>query len=108
MIEQRMMKRFRLELPASVSVQGEDGDQATIDFLTTDISGSGAFFQTDYPLPIASKVNIELILPLDDTKKTERRGSLIKVSGKVIRTNQRGMAICFNANYKILPLERRC
>ncbi len=108
MIEQRMMKRFRLELPASVSVQGEDGDQATIDFLTTDISGSGAFFQTDYPLPIASKVNIELILPLDDTKKTERKGSLIKVSGKVIRTNEGGMAICFNANYKILPLERRC
>ncbi len=108
MIEKRMMKRFRLELPASVSVQGEDGDQATIDFQTTDISGRGAFFPTDDPLPIACKVNIELILPLDDIKNTERNGSLIKVSGMVIRTNQKGMAICFDANYKILPLERRC
>ncbi len=105
MIEKRLMKRFRLRLPASAFIR-DDGDQPPMDFLTSNISGGGAFFHTDEPLPLGAEVNLELILPLDDPGKGKRKGSLIKVSGKVIRIGDKGMAITFDENYKILPLQK--
>jgi hypothetical protein len=105
MIEKRMMKRFTLELPASISVRAEDGEKPPIDLLTNDVSGSGAFFVTGYPLPVGTEVNIDLVLPLGNQGALERKGSLIKVSGRVVRNHKGGMAICFDGHYKILPLQ---
>ena len=57
-------------------------------------------------MPLGTKVKIEVTLPLDDERKEKKKGSLIKVSGKVIRINEKGMAITFDENYKILPLKK--
>ena len=103
--EKRRLERFSLELPAQLYVGGEAQDRQTIDLLTSDICAGGAFFETEWPLPVGSEVKIDLVLPLNELKKLEGRKALIKVSGAVIRSDEKGMAICFDKGFKMLSLQ---
>jgi len=102
--DKRRLERFNLELPSQVSVV-TGLDQQIIDLLTRDISSDGAYFHTEVPLPVGTAVKIDLIISLDELKKIESRKALIKVSGEVVRSENKGMAICFNNYYKIIPID---
>jgi hypothetical protein len=52
-------------------------------------------------MSVGTDVKLDIILPLDKLHKLGGKISRIKVSGSVIRTDQQGMAICFDKNYKI-------
>jgi len=99
----RQMERFPLELPASISVAGKKHIYP-IKALTSDVSAGGAFFQTDAPLPIGTRMNVDLVLPLDELKKMEGKRASIKLKGYVIRASNGGMAISFDRRYQIAPL----
>jgi hypothetical protein len=102
--DKRRLERFNLGLPSQVSV-GTGLDQEIIDLFTRDISSDGAYFHTDAPLPVGTAVKIDLIISLDELKKIESRKALIKVSGEVVRSENKGMAICFEKDYKIIPID---
>ena len=102
-MEKRTMERFDLKLPGQIRFI-RDSNEETIDLLTSNVCSEGAFFSTEKPLPIDTRVNIDLVLPLNRLKKREGKRSLIKSSGKVVRTDQKGMAICFDEKCKISPL----
>lgn len=106
MAEKRAMERFSLQLLASISTLGKERDQEVVELLTKNICAGGAFFDTLYPLPIGSRVKIELILPLKGIKNVEGDKALIKVTGSVIRADEKGTAICFDKDYQILPLKK--
>ena len=106
MSEKRKMERFTLQLMARVSVQGLDEDKQVIEFLTKNISAGGAFIQTPGPLHVGTQLNIEVLLPIGEIKKVKGEMALIKVTGSVIRTDEKGMAISFDEDYRILPLQR--
>ena len=97
------MERFSLELPARLSVATESGKQESLELLTSNICAGGAFFETEQPLVAGTEVKIDLVLPLDELKKLEGTRPHIKVSGAVIRTDEKGMAISFDERYQILP-----
>lgn len=99
----RKMERFSLELPARISAVGEE-EPVFLESFTSDISAGGAFFQTSRPLPIGTKMNVDLILPLDELKKLEGKRANIKVKGAVVRIGEDGMAISFDKRYKISPV----
>ena len=101
--ENRNMERFSLELHTYLSMADENGDQGSIDLLTINVCAGGAFFKTKKPLSIGTNVKMDLILPLDKFKKFEGKRSRINVAGSVIRTDNKGMAICFGKRYKISP-----
>ena len=100
---QRKMERFSLELPAQMSVAGA-GDSPDFTAVTSDVSAGGAFFHTDKPLPIGTRMNVDLILPLDELKQLEGKRASIKVKGAVVRIGSKGMAISFDGKYHISPL----
>ena len=99
----RKVERFALELPSQIMAI-EDSDQEILKLLTRDVSAGGAFFYTDKPLPVGTEVKIDLVLPLSELKKLESSKALIKVSGEVIRSEEQGMAVCFNEDYQLSPL----
>ena len=101
--EKRMLERFNLGLPSQLTV-GEGEDQQIHDLLTRDISSDGAYFHTDLPLPVGTFVRIDLVISLDELKKLESRKTLIKVSGSVIRSEEKGMAVGFDKDYHIRPI----
>jgi hypothetical protein len=99
------MERFSLKLPALLSMMDENEKQQTFEFMISDICAGGAFFKTDHPLSVGTDVKMDLILPLDKFKKFGRKRSRVDVSGSVIRTNDKGMAVCFNKKFRITPLD---
>ena len=101
--ENRNMERFSIELHTYLSIADESGEQESIDLLTNNVCAGGAFFKTKKPLSIGTNVKMDLILPLDKFKKFEGKRSRINVAGSVIRTDNKGMAVCFGKRYKISP-----
>ena len=99
--ERRDMERFDLELPTLLSVTEENGKQQTFEVTSKNICAGGAFFKTDNPLPVGTDVKMDLIVHLEKFKTVKGNGTHIDVSGSVIRTNDQGMAVCFDTRYRI-------
>lgn len=107
--ERRRLGRFRLEIPAKIEVIDSPLERKKHDLNTSNISSGGAFFHTKQPLPEGTPVKIDLILPLEKLKqlKNDHKQAYIKVTGKVLRSEIKGMAISFDQNYIIRPLRAK-
>lgn len=115
--DQRLQERFSLELPVKVSVSAETDRELQYQTVTANISAGGAFIATNQPLPIASKVYLEFLLSFNDLKKLRFILSLemlktfagkpvwVLASGVVIRHQANGMAVIFDQDYQLSPLE---
>ena len=102
-IEKRKMERFNLKLPAKLTWTGKDNKPESLEQLTSNICAGGAFFQTQKPLSVGTDLKINIILPLERFKNLKIKRSHIRVSGSVIRTDQLGMAVCFDKKFHIVP-----
>ncbi len=107
MREARRLERFDLNLPAKLEILGDEKEREakTLNLLTRNISSGGAYFHTEQPFPVGTGVKIDIILSIDELKKLKGKRAIIKVSGKVIRQEPNGMAICFNEDYSIKSLD---
>ena len=108
--EKRKLERFDLTIPARIGLTTADqaGEEKKIlNVLTSDICSGGAFFHTTQPLPKGTEVRIDLVLPLDRLKELlgKSRHAYIQVTGTVLRSETKGMAICFNKDYQMHPCE---
>jgi hypothetical protein len=74
-----------------------------IELMTSTISSGGAFFKTEKPLSVGTEVDIDIILHLNNFDFGKGKRSCIDVSGSVIRSNKKGMAICFDKKYRLSP-----
>jgi len=100
-IEKRKMERFDLEIPIYLSVGDKSNKHEYFKCISTNICSEGVFFKTEKPLSVGTDVKLDIIFPLNKFNNLRGKISRIKVSGKVIRTDQQGMAIFFDKNYKI-------
>jgi len=100
--ENRSVERFDLGLKAFVSVFDEADKSDALAMQTRDISTNGAYLLTESPLPVGTKVRVDMILSLDELKKLGGK-ALIKTSGQVLRAESDGMAIYFDRNSRIVP-----
>ena len=107
MIEKRKVERFDLQLEAFVSLFGNVSQNQTESLITRDISMCGAFLITDRPLPVGSKVCVDMVLTLEGQKKQNAQKAWIKASGKVLRSDNEGMAVGFDDQSRILPLSKK-
>lgn len=116
--EQRAQERFILQLPAKLSTEaGFEGNKLTDESVVANISSSGAFLFTKRKLPLASKVYIEFFIDLEDLKKLRFILSLdslksssgkkiwVKATGIVVRGEEKGLAIIFDQDYQLSPME---
>jgi len=102
MAENRSLERFELGLEAFVSVSDDSDRPDSLAMQTRDISSSGVYLLTESPLPVGTKVKVDMILSLEELKKVGG-SALIKASGEVLRAESSGMAISFDRNSKIIP-----
>ncbi len=106
-----------MQLPVKVAIDTDEGREVQYETVTANISAGGAFISTEHPLPIACKVYLEFllsfsdlkklrfILSLDMLKKFEGKPVWVLASGVVIRHESNGMAIIFDRDYQLSPLE---
>ena len=105
MNEQRQLERFDLEIPAQIGVMDSGQEAEILNLQTSNVCSGGAFFYTTHALPEGTPVQIDLILPLEKLRelKEKHKQAFIKVTGRVLRTESTGMAICFDEDYRIRP-----
>lgn len=116
--ERRIQERFFLNLRAKISSSFLDPNSAdSLETVAANISCGGAFLQVDTQLPLASKVNVEFFLSIDDLKKLKFILSMdtlrklsgqeqvwVKTTGVVIRQQENGVAVIFDENYQLTPI----
>ena len=76
-----------------------------MEFVTSDVCSGGAFFHTDQSMPVGTEVTVDLVISTDQLKRLDADRVLIKTAGAVVRTDEEGMAICFEKKYVITPLK---
>ena len=104
MEEKRRLERYDLRLPAKIDALTSDEGTEVLNLMTSDVCAGGAFFHTTEPLPEGTEVKIDLVLPLDKLEvKDDYTHAFINVTGTVIRSDPKGMAICFKKGYRIRP-----
>lgn len=104
MREKRKVERFDLQIEAMLDVQSKaiKGKQPML--ISRDISCAGVFLDTNNPLPIGTRVDLNFLLNQHELgSKTKEERLKIITSGKVVRTNDKGMAVEFDKFYKIMP-----
>lgn len=116
-IDKREQERFSLNLQAKVSYRHTEDQSPVVVTEAANISSGGAFVRTSHNFPMSSKVTIEFYASLDDLKKLkfilsmeslkQLTGEKIWVcaSGVVIRQEEDGVAIIFDTDYQLTPME---
>ncbi len=94
--ERRDLSRFDLKL-RSVLKRMREGEEV-LELFTRDVSSKGAFFLTSNPLPIDTTLAMTLFLPVGQSAIGK-----IGVAGKVVRTEDEGMAVRFDRGYTLVP-----
>ena len=100
--EKRRIQRFSIALPSKIAVGSEN--PPVLNLVSRNLCAGGGFYLTDNPLPIGTRVTIEMIMRLGEPERGDVTGSPISVSGTVIRTTADGMAVRFAKKYAITSL----
>jgi hypothetical protein len=102
-IDRRKTERFSLEITATLTLNNLDRKEKSLELMTSNICSGGAFFKIEKPLSVGTHVKIDIILPMIKIKNKKRKRSFINVYGSVIRTDKKGMVICFDKKYCLSP-----
>ena len=92
--DRRGIGRFDMNLRSLIKECRER--ERILELYTRDVSSDGAFFLTDDPIPVDTDLSLTLFLPAGPQPKGK-----ITVDGKVVRTEQKGMAVRFRPNYTL-------
>jgi len=110
MKERRKLERFTLKLPTKIEMVISGQEKRIFDLQTSNICAGGAFFPTTQPIAEGTRVKIDLFFSFDDLKaildKLRLGGQAhMRVKGTVVRSESAGMAVCFDEDYQIIPLQ---
>jgi hypothetical protein len=116
--ERRLQQRFFLDLRVKITTETEDeGKLLHEETVAANISSGGAFILTNLKLPIASIVQLEFFLAIEDVRKLRFILSVeslrackgkhvwVKATGVVIRVEEKGVGIVFDTDYQISPMQ---
>ena len=115
--EQRSGERFSLETDVKITYQHQQNSEQ-VETVSANISNGGAFLRTRQPFPLAAKLRVEFLLDMEDLKKlrfilsvkglkefSQRPRVWVVTTGVVIRQEESGVAMVFNDNYTVTPIQ---
>ena len=108
MREKRKIERFDLHLETFWNVQNKGIVDKTPVLLTRNISSAGAYLTTTNPLPVGTNMDLKFFLS-QPKLSNESKDQKIKIwtRGKVIRTEEGGMAVEFEEQSKVSQLKQQ-
>jgi hypothetical protein len=105
MREKRKVERFDLHIDTLWNVL----DTEIVEnpkLVTRNISSAGAFLITTSPLPVGTDIELNFLLSQQELSNgTKNRNVTIRTIGKVIRTDEEGMAVEFDKLHKVSQLK---
>lgn len=104
MKERRRFERYRLALPARLE-SGDGVGNIPEGLTTSNISAGGTYLATPEPLQKGMEVRMEIILPFNNLKKVKvEKDACVMITGKVVRAEASGIAVQFNDDCSIMPV----
>ena len=105
--DKRKMERYELKLPATICFKKNNGSKtATIaKCKTKNVCAGGAFFYTDKPFKIDTKVDVGMRIAFHNSMNNTVLKSNVEVTGVVGRIENEGMVVKFGKKYKLTPTE---
>ena len=97
----RALERFDLAIPTCLSTVDKEGEEVTLELLTSNICSGGVYFKTENTLPVGTRVKMDLVLLKKQSMEPQERNAHVKVAGEVIRRDAEGMAVCLHNRFKI-------
>ena len=108
MKEKRKIERFDLHLETFWNVLNKGIVDKTPMLLTRNISSEGAYLTTNNPLPVGTNMDLNFFLSQQGLSKDSKDKKIkIWTRGKVIRTEEGGMAVRFEEQSKVSQLEQQ-
>ena len=103
MREKRKVERFDLHIETIMFRMKQYLMDKAPRLLTRDISCTGVFLTTSNPLPVETRVDLDFLINQNDLESgsSKDKRTNISTSGKVIRTDEQGMAVEFDKLYRI-------
>ena len=95
--EKREVQRFDLKLHTLLTELETRADQ--VELYTRDISSDGAYLCMEHPLPLDTSVELTFFLPV-----RRRIRSKIQTNGRIIRSEDQGVAVRFESHYQIVSV----
>ena len=100
-MEKRKVERFDLQIETVLNVRDEKPKDKLPILFSRDISCAGVFLVTDNPLPIGTSLDLNFLLSQHELVDIPQEGININASGRVIRTDEQGMAVEFDKQCEI-------
>ncbi|MFH1156226.1 MAG: LuxR C-terminal-related transcriptional regulator [Pseudomonadota bacterium] len=95
--DKRRAERFSLAIPLQLRfIDKGDGRGELVGIQTTDISSTGAFVDTRFPLAVGTVLDVDIDIPLDTLEIQPGKRVRVAVRGTVVRRSDTGMALCFD------------
>lgn len=114
----RLQERFSLDLQAKLTAVADSSGETVEDETTAaNISSGGAFLTTHFKIPLATRVYVEFlvdfeqlrklrfVLSADSLRKLTGKNIWVKATGVVIRREDSGIAIIFDQDYQLTPMD---
>jgi len=103
MKERRQFERFTFPLPIRLEAITLDKNKI-LDLETRDISASGTFINTLTSFPKGTGFIMDFTIPSDNIKEFKYVKSLRSLTGTMVRSTSKGMAIHFDRECYIMSL----
>ena len=106
--KERKYQRFDLDAPAVMIIEADGPDKAekkSHETVSRDICAGGGYFYTDASLEVGDRVRIDLFLRVADFLVIEGDKALVKLKGEVLRSEEDGVAVCFDPQYIVVGLK---
>ena len=103
MIEKRGTERFELALRAFIHCANEKHELNEMELTTKNISSGGAFLLAKRLSCRGTGLQADFFFPLRKLGLNYDHDSALRVSGNIVRTDENGLAICFDAGCLIIP-----
>ena len=103
MKERRKLGRFTLPLPVRLETM-TTGRNEVLDLVTRDISASGTFINTLTSFPKGTGFIMDFTIPSDNIQEFKYVKSLRSLTGTMVRSTSKGMAIHFDRECYIMSL----
>jgi hypothetical protein len=103
MKEKRQFERFTLPLPVRLETM-TTARKKVLDLETRDISASGTFIDTLTSFPKGTGFIMDFTIPSDNIKEFKYVKSLRGLTGTIVRSTSKGVAIHFDRECYIMSL----
>lgn len=108
MEEKRKVERFALQIETMLHVPDDSATDTSQRLISRDISSDGVFLITNNPLPIGTRVDLDLLLRLNELNSNFKDKLInISTSGEIIRIEEGGFVVRFDKHHKVSEFEQQ-